>query len=139
MQNYQVKSTKNVLRWLTLATSLLLVSSLTGCASFSLFGDKVKPIEVVAKPLNKTALAIADPDPIKTKPITWVIVTPENAEQIFKDMDTKGQNLVLFAITDDGYQQLALTIADLRNFINTQRTIIIKYKDYYEPQKEPKK
>lgn len=98
-----------------------------------MFGTKTKPIEVVAKPVDKTRLDLADPEPIKAKPIQWVIVTPDNAEEIFKQMEARGQNLVLFAITDDGYQQLALTIADLRNFINTQRTIIIKYKEYYEP------
>jgi hypothetical protein len=37
-------------------------------------------------------------------------------------------------MTPDGYQQLAITIADLRNMINQQRTIIAKYKEYYEPQ-----
>lgn len=98
-----------------------------------MFGTKTKPIEVVTKPVDKTRLDLADPEPLKAKPIQWVIVTPDNAEEIFKQMEAKGQNLVLFAITDDGYQQLALTMADLRNFINTQRTIIIKYKEYYEP------
>jgi hypothetical protein len=42
---------------------------------------------------------------------------------------------VVFGLTDDDYQQLALTIAELRNFIATQRNIIIKYKDYYEAPK----
>lgn len=103
-----------------------------------MFGTKTKPIEVVTKPVDKTRLDLADPEPLKAKPIQWVIVTPDNAEEIFKQMEAKGQNLVLFAITDDGYQQLALTIADLRNFINTQRTIIIKYKEYYEPTQKNK-
>lgn len=68
----------------------------------------------------------------------WIVVTPDNADTVFKEMEANGQNLVLFALTDDGYQQLALTIGDLRNFINTQRTIIIKYKEYYEPKKVDK-
>lgn len=75
---------------------------------------------------------LALPDPIKTKPIQWVVITPDNAEAIFKKLEEQGKSPVLFAITDDGYQQLAITIADLRNLINTQRTIVIKYKEYYE-------
>lgn len=71
--------------------------------------------------------------------MAWVVVTPDNAEEIFKKMEQEGKNLVLFALTDDGYQQLAITIADLRNLINTQRNIIIKYKEYYEPQQEQSK
>lgn len=116
----------------------MLLTSLTGCASFNLFGEKVKPIEVVSKPVEKTRLDIANPDPIKTKPIEWVVITPENLDEVWKRLESKNQNLVLFALTDDGYQQLAITIADLRNLINTQRTIILKYKEYYEPLNPPK-
>jgi len=54
-------------------------------------------------------------------------------------MEEKGQSLVLFALTDDGYQQLSMSMGDIRNFISTQRTIIIKYKEYYEPVKADKK
>lgn len=139
MQLNQAKSTKNVHRSLILITNLLLVTSLSGCASFSLFGEKVKPIEVVSKPAEKTRLDIANPDPIKTKPIEWIVVTPENIDEVWKRLESKNQNLVLFAVSDDGYQQLAITIAELRNFLNTQRTIILKYKEYYEPPIDSKK
>ena len=54
-------------------------------------------------------------------------------------MESKGQNLVLFALTDDGYQELAINMVDIRNFINSQRNIIIRYKDYYEPKKDSPK
>jgi hypothetical protein len=123
----------NAHRSLILITSLLLATSLTGCASFG-FGPKVKPVQILSKPVERTPLDITLPEPIRTKPIEWVVITPDNVEDVFKKLEESGQNLVLFALTDDGYQQLALTIADLRNFMNTQRTIIIKYKEYYEPQ-----
>lgn len=132
----------SVHRSLILTTILLVTINLSGCASFGLtglFGKKEKPIEVKTVAVEKTPLDIQQPDPIKTKPIEWIVVTSDNAEAVFKDMEAKGQNPVLFAINDDGYQQLAITIADLRNLINTQRTIIIKYKDYYEPQKPAEK
>lgn len=117
--------------------AIIMITTLSGCASFSnLFGESVKPIEVVAKPIEKTPLDIALPDPIKAQPIQWTVITPENAEEVFKKLQADGKNVVLFALTDDGYQQLAITISDLRNFMNTQRTIIIKYKEYYEPAKE---
>lgn len=122
----------------TLTISLLLLTSLTGCATLDVLkpGGKVKPIEVVTKPAEKTRLDIALPEPIKTKPFKWVVVTPANSEEIFKKMEQDGEDLALFAITPDGYQSLAMTIADLRNLINTQRNIILRYKEYYEPQKQ---
>jgi hypothetical protein len=118
----------------TLTISLLLVTSLSGCGTFS-FGGKVKPIEVITKAQEKTPLDIPLPDPLRLKPIEWTLVTPGNAEEVFAKLEGKGENLVLFTLTDDGYQQLAITIAELRNYINTQRTIILKYKEYYEPKK----
>jgi hypothetical protein len=135
MQNYQAKSTGNVLRWPILITSLLLSINLTGCASFS-FGGKVKPIEVVTKAQERTPLDIAMPESLRLKPIEWTLVTPGNAEEVFAKLESRGENLVLFTLSDDGYQQLAITIAELRNYINTQRNIILKYKEYYEPKKD---
>ena len=54
-------------------------------------------------------------------------------EEVFRQMQSKDQNLVLFGLTSDGYQNLALTIAEIRNLINTQKIIIGKYREYYEP------
>jgi hypothetical protein len=139
MQPNQVKSIVNAPRWLILTTSLLLVSSLSGCASFDFLGKREKPIEITTKAADKTPLDIADPDPLKLKPVEWVLVTPSNQEEVFKKLEEKGADPVIFALTADGYQSLAVTIAELRNLINTQRNIIIKYKEYYEPKKEESK
>jgi hypothetical protein len=119
--------------------SLLLVSSLSGCASFDLFGKREKPIEITTKAADKTPLDIPNPDPLKLKPVEWAVMTPANQEEIFKKIEEKGVDPVVFSLTADGYQALAVTIAELRNMINTQRNIIIKYKEYYEPKKEEKK
>ena len=136
MRNYQVKSTKNALVWRILTTSLLL-SSLAGCASIgNLFGgETVKPVEVVSKPIEKTPLNIAMPDPLTVKPVEWIVVTPENAEEIFGKLRAEGKDVVVLAMTPDGYQRLAITMADVRALIATQRQIIIQYKEYYEPKK----
>jgi len=83
--------------------------------------------------MDKTPLHIPSPDPLEVKPIKWIVITPENAESVFAQLASKRQDVVLFGLTADDYQLLSITMADLRNFIATQRTIIIKYKDYYEP------
>jgi hypothetical protein len=119
---------------LQILTISLLATSLAGCASFS-FGSKVKPIEVVSKPMEKTPLDIPLPDPLKIKPFEWVLITPGNADEIFSKLEQRGDDLVIIGLTDDGYQQLAITIAELRNLINLQRNIILKYQNYYEPKK----
>ena len=128
----------SALRWPILTTSLLLVTSLSGCASFDFLGKREKPIEITTKAADKTPLDIPDPDPLRLKPIEWILVTPGNQEEIFKKLEEKGTDPVVFSLTPDGYQALAVTISELRNLINTQRNIIIKYKEYYEPKKEEK-
>ena len=140
MQNYQVKSTKNALQWPTLIISLLLVSNLTGCASFDFFKkeDPVKPIEIVAKPVEKTPLNIPLPDPIKVKNIKWIIVTKDNAEEVFKQLESTGTDPAVFGLSDDGYQQLSITVGEMRNLISQYREILVKYKEYYEPVKTDK-
>ena len=123
----------NVHRWPILITSLLLLTNLGGCASWGLFGKRVEPITVSTVPLEKTPLALPDPAPLKSKPIRWVVITPANVEAVWERLAQDDDDVVVFALTSDGYQQLAVTIAELRNLIATQRVIIQKYREYYEP------
>lgn len=120
-------------RHLLIAITLPLIS---GCASFG-WNSSVKPIEVQTKAVERTRLNLADPAPLKGRELSWIIITPENAEEVWKRLKEENTDVVLFAVTDDGYEQLALTMAELRNFIAQQRAIIVKYKEYYEPPKTP--
>lgn len=103
----------------------MLAINLSACSS-------IKKVEIVAKPVDRTKLALLQPAPIKTKPFQWVVITPQNAEEVFAKMQERNENLVLFALADDGYKTLSLNIAEIRNFMNTQRETILKYKEYYE-------
>jgi hypothetical protein len=58
--------------------------------------------------------------------LQWFVVTPENIDQVWKKLEEEKVDLVLFALTDDGYQELAMTMAELRNHIANQRAIISK-------------
>lgn len=66
-----------------------------------------------------------------------MVVTPENIDQVWAKLKEQNVDLVLFALTDDGYQELAMTMAEVRNMIASQKIIILKYKEYYEPPKAP--
>lgn len=120
---------------------LLLSSFLTGCSilpKMPSFGD-TKPIEIKSKAIDKTPLALPEPDPISTTPFIWYIVTPENYQEVFRKIAEEGKDVVVFGLSDDGYADLSILFADMRNHINQQRIIIQKYKEYYESNKdEPK-
>jgi len=116
-----------------LLTAIILPLFVSGCASFGgLFGPSVKPIEVQTKAQERTRLNLQDPPSFRARDVEWFVVTPENANQVWAKLKERGDDQVVFAITDDGYENLALTIAELRNLIAQQRAIIIKYREYYE-------
>jgi hypothetical protein len=110
---------------------------LSGCASFSLFGEREKPITIETRAVERTPLNIPSPPPLAPRATQWIVITPENAEKVWADLKSKNIDLVLFAVTDNGYEELAVTMAEIRNHINAQRQIILKYQEYYEPTKQP--
>jgi hypothetical protein len=114
---------------------LLLVSSLSGCASLfgGFFGESVKPVEVSTKAIDKTPLNTPAPTPLELSKPTWVIITRDNAQEVFDMLEKNGSDPVIFGLTDKGYERLSIDFAEIRNFISTQRNIIIQYKQYYEP------
>ena len=121
----------NVRHLLILTTALLI----SGCSFLPKFGSDVKPIEIKTQAVERTRLNLSQPAPVKSRELKWIIVTPENAEEVFKKLKDDNVDVVLFAITDEGYEQLALTMAEIRNYIAQQKSVIIKYKEYYEPEK----
>ena len=66
----------------------------------------------------------------------WVVVTPNNIDQVWAELEKNKTDLVLFSLTDDGYEQLAITMLELRQYIEQQKAMLIKYKEYYEPQEK---
>lgn len=120
-----------------LLIAIITIPLLSGCGS--LFGSRVKPIEIQTKAVERTRLDLSEPAPLTSREIKWILITPENAEKVFADLKEQNIDLVLFGITDEGYEQLSLTMAEIRNYIANQRAIIVKYKEYYEPNPVEKK
>ena len=115
---------------LLLSLGSLLLSS---CASFSLFGkDKVKKLEVQTKQVERQKLNLKVPSPVELEDPNWIIIHPGNVEQVWKYMEENKDDIVLFGLTDEGYQTLSVNLTKLRNIIEQQRIILLKYKNYYE-------
>ena len=51
---------------------------------------------------------------------------------VFVELYNGGGDYALFALTDNGYENLALNMADIRILLAQQRQIIIQYQEYYE-------
>lgn len=76
-------------------------------------------------------LILPNADPITTRPVEWIVVTQENYEQVFDRLRNDQQNVVLFGLTEQGYQNLSLNLNDLRTFIQQQNSIIVAYRNFY--------
>ena len=116
---------------------IIAASMLQGCA---LLGWKaIEGIEIKKKAVDRTPLNLADPQPLKPTAPQWRVITPENQAQVFAELKSKNIDQVLFALTDDGYEELSVDIAQIRALIAQQRDIIVKYREYYEPKKVEEK
>ena len=111
----------------------LLTSTLTGCASFG--WNSVEPVKIKKEEVSRTPLNIPDPAPIKPTVPNWIVITPANAEKVWQQLRGNKSDLVLFALTDDGYEALAVDTAETRNYIAKIRKILEEYRNYYEPKK----
>lgn len=112
------------------------IASALGCLTLLLVSACSKPavqeIQISAKPIDKPELVLPYADPIKSRDVEWIIITPDNYEKVFNDLAKKGQPIVLFGLTDKGYENIALNLSDIRAFIQQQQAIIAAYEGYYK-------
>ena len=106
----------------------LLAVFLTSC------GSSVKEIQVSTVEVSKIPLNLPSLDPLQLQGVEWIIITKDNAMEIFEEIKSKGGEYSLFALTDTGYEKLALNFTDIRNRLAEQRQILLSYKEYYEPE-----
>ena len=87
-----------------------------------------EPIPVIVKTIEITRPApiVPEVDQLNLRPINWVVITPENINDTFAKMKTG--EVVLFALTKDGYENLALNLSDVRSNIQQYKQIIAVYK-----------
>ena len=105
----------------------LTVILLSSCAA------GVKVIDTYKIEKKREPLALDNPTPLELQDVDWIIITKDNADEVFEKIkNEKNGDYALFAVTDNGYEKLALNFADIRNKLAEQRQIILSYKEYYE-------
>ena len=108
----------------------LLALFLVGCA-----GNKVKPESkvVIQKVIEKKLpLNIANPEPLNLDHIEWVIVTRENIDEVWAQIEGDNEGVALFALRHGDYERLAMNIVEIRKLIGEYVIILKQYKEYYE-------
>ena len=121
MRLNQVKSILNVLPLLILLTFLL-----SSCSS-------VKQLEVFKTEVPRAKLDLPDPQTPRIDELNWIIITSENAEEVFARLKEQNVDPVLFGLTDEGYQTLSVNFAQIRAYMIKQKLTLDQYREYYEP------
>jgi hypothetical protein len=78
-------------------------------------------------------------EPLELNDPGFVVVTPDNVDEVFKTLRNEGSDPVIIGLTDRGYEKLSIDFARIRQHINTQRNILLQYKEYYEDSSSPPK
>ena len=125
MLQRNLKSILNVLVLLILSTFL------TNCAG-------VKVLEVFKKEVPRAQLNIEKPTPLQIEQLHWIIITSENAEEVFKKLEEQGIDPVIFGLTDKDFELLAKNFARIRNQLKITNDLLEQYKEYYESEDEKK-
>ena len=115
-----MKSILNVLPLLILTTFLL-----SSCSS-------VKQLEVFKTEVPRAKLDLPDPETPIIEDLNWIIITSENADEVFAKLKEKNIDPVLFGLTDNDYETLAVNFAQIRAYMIRQKLTLDQYREYYE-------
>ncbi len=99
--------------------------ALTACSS-------TKPLEVNTTPINKPALDLPAPAAVKLDKFTWIVITEDNLEEVLAELKKTEGEVVLFALTPQGYQALSMNNKKMEIFLRQLQDQLKEYKKYYE-------
>ncbi len=111
---------------------LILAIAVSGCSS-------VKKLDIFKTEVKRERLNLEKPTPPQLEEIKWIIITSENADEVFKKLEEAGIDPVLFGLTDADYQLIAKNFAQIRNHMMKTNRLIDEYKKYYEPEEKEDK
>ncbi len=116
-------------RSLKLIQSVLLLLTLT---IFLTSCSGVKELSIFKEEVPRAKLNLEKPTPLQLENLQWIIITSENADEVFKRLEEKGIDPVLWGLTDKDFELLAKNFARIRNQLMVTNNLLDKYKEYYE-------
>ena len=112
--------------------SIIAVLILTGCS----IGEKQLKIFKLEEPRQK--LDLQKPTMPELEKLRWIIITSDNAEEVFQKIEEQGLDPVLFGLSDKDFQLIAKNFAQIRAHLKHTNDLLDKYKEYYEPSDKKK-
>jgi hypothetical protein len=104
------------------------IMSLVACTSAP---ELLDPVVIQREAIDRPTLNLPPVDKLTSQNVTWTIVTPDNAEQVFADMQASGGAPVLFSVSATGYENIAINTQEALRVIVQQQAVIDGYQVYY--------
>ena len=104
---------------------------LTLTISLSACSRTPRELEYSSQPIDRPELILPESEALTLSKIDWVIITPDNAAEEFAKIKASGKPVVVYALTNVGYEALALDMAKILKKLREQKAIIVAYEDYY--------
>lgn len=73
------------------------------------------------------------PDPVELKNADLVVVTESNIDEVIQRVKTEQGDFVLYAMTAQSFESLALNFEQIKKFIEEQNAIILYYEEAVTP------
>ena len=101
------------------------VLSISGCSS-------IKQLDIFTMEVERQPLDLDKPTIQQLEELKWLIITSENADEVFKKMKEQGLDPVVFGLSDKDFQLLSKNFAQIRAHMMKLNVMIDEYKNYYE-------
>lgn len=122
---------RNLRLILSVLVSLILITSLTSCSG-------VKTLEIFKTEVEREKLNLEKPTPLELENLRWIIITSNNADEVFAKLEEQGIDPVIFGLTDKDFELLSKNFARIRNQLKITNDLLDQYKEYYETETEQK-
>ena len=102
---------------------------LTGCSG-------VKKLSIFKEEVPRQKLDLVKPTMPELEKLKWIIITSDNADEVFKKMEEQGIDPVIFGLSDKDFQLIAKNFAQIRAHLKHTNDLLDQYKEYYEGETE---
>lgn len=102
----------------------LLISTL-----FLLYACGGSTINIKAEPVDPIVIHPNVPDQVQMRRVEWTVFNREKIEKLLADYPNR--EIVLFALSAKGYENLSLNMAELIRYLKEQKGIVIYYRQAF--------
>ena len=99
----------------------------------------VKTLEIFKTEVEREKLNLEKPTPLELENLRWIIITSNNADEVFAKLEEQGIDPVIFGLTDKDFELLSKNFARIRNQLKITNDLLDQYKEYYESETDKDK